>query len=238
MENAVQLQNLSLFQGRKRILEQISAQAPIGTFTAILGENGAGKTSLLDVLMGFRKPLATDSVQVWRGNPWQDNFQDRAEIAYLAEKVDVPGAWTVGELLAFHHKFYPRYSLERQRDLVHRFQLDLNARTGDLSAGQVRRAQVVAALSHLPKLIIVDEITALLDIVGRRKFLEILTELKKSEGATILFATNIIEDLADHADRLWLLRQGKLVSELSLVDFLAKENESSLLRAVANALDR
>ena len=81
---------------------------------------------------------------------------------------------------------------------------------GHLSAGEIRRAQIVGALSIKPQLILVDEITAVLDIVGRQKFFEILTALNQSLGCTIFMATNIMEGLATHLTHAMIIKDGRI----------------------------
>ncbi len=190
----IQVENLSYtVQKKKTILMDINFSVEKGSFVAVVGENGAGKTTLLDLLMGFRK-LTTGKVFVMDAEPWLDPWEKRARIAYLSEKIDFPGDWSVATLLEFNRFFYKSYSVEREKELIDFFRVDVNNRIGNLSAGEIRRAQIVAALSCNPELIIVDEVTAVLDIVGCRKFMAMLGEMAKN-GATVVLATNIPEGL-------------------------------------------
>ena len=107
---------------------------------------------------------------------------------------------------------------------------------GNLSAGEIRRLQIIGALAADPELLIADEITAVLDILGRRKFLQALKEQQKERGMTIVLATNIPEGLETYADKILLLNRGRqlLFSETS--NFL--DGNRDLAGAVAERLER
>lgn len=234
----VNMANLNYGIGRdKKILTDISVKISSGSFVAVLGENGAGKTTLLDLILGFRNPT-TGSLKVNDDQPYQDNWEQRQEIAYLSEKVDIPGDWSAGDFLEFNKFFYKNYSTEKEAKLIQKFGVDKGNRLGNMSAGEIRRVQVVASLSIQPSLIVVDEITAVLDIVGRRKFMRLLHELNKATQCTIVLATNILEDLAGYISHVLLLRQGKVSSFQSLSTFLARKNKSGFSQKVADLLEK
>jgi ABC-2 type transport system ATP-binding protein len=220
----------------KRILTDINFNVEPGSFVAVLGENGAGKTTLLDLMMGFREPSA-GSLLVQDEQPYLDNWEQRNEISYLSEKVDMPGDWSAGEFLDFNKFFYKNYSGEKEQNLVREFRVDRASRLGNMSAGEIRRAQVVASLSIQPSLIIVDEITAVLDIVGRRKFMNLLNDLNKTTGCTVVLATNILEDLAEHISHVLLVQKGTLRSYQPLSLFLEKTGKSGFSQKVADLLE-
>ncbi|HTL11645.1 MAG TPA: ABC transporter ATP-binding protein [Bdellovibrionota bacterium] len=224
-------------RGRAPILDRVSFEAGEGQFLAVLGENGAGKTTLLDLLMGFRAPTSGE-VRVLDAQPHLDPWKTRSSIAYLSEKVDMPGDWSMGEFLRFHRAFYPTYSEAREHELVSRFKVRIEERIGNLSAGEIRRAQIVAALSIHPKLIVVDEVTAVLDIIGRRRFMETLTELRRGAGCTVIMATNILEDLEAHATDILLLQGGRVVHGSTMPLFLDGSKPRGFSAHVAELLEK
>lgn len=237
MNTAIDIQKLSLeISGRNPILNNINLQIEQGSFLLILGENGAGKTSLLDLMMGFRKP-SQGQILVHGKIPSQDPWQDRREIAYLSEKVDLPGDWSVQEFLSFNSRFYESYSLSIEAKLAKEFKIQLKARIGNMSAGEIRRVQIVAALSAQPKLILIDEITAVLDIIGRHRFLRMLGELNTQNGGTILLATNIVENLDLYASHVALMDRGSLISIEKIQDFKNSSPASSFSDCVAQRLE-
>ena len=166
----VSAENLCFVVRKKTLLKEVSFSITPGSWMAVVGENGAGKTTLLDLVMGFKKPTS-GKITVFSSEPFLDRAEDRQKISYLSEKVDIPGDWSVGEFLEFNRRFYPTYDLALEKELCKTFRVNGVDRVGNLSAGEIRRAQIVAALSFKPQLIVIDEITAVLDIVGRRQFI-------------------------------------------------------------------
>lgn len=218
------------------VLDNVTFAVPEGAFVALLGENGAGKTTLADLLMGFRAPTS-GKLSVLRGIPHHDPFALRQKVAYLSEKIDIPGDWSVREFLDFNAFFYAAYDHTIERDLSERFKLDQSNRLGNMSAGEIRRAQVVAALSSQPRLIVVDEITAVLDIVGRRRFMDVLRERNRDSGATVIMATNILEDLTEYVTQVLLMRHGRSSRLQSLSELLAGAKSSDFAAIVAQELE-
>lgn len=219
----------------KSLLADISFSLAPGSWLAVLGENGAGKTTLLDLLMGFKKP-SRGTVNVFSHPPFSDRATDRQKIGYLSEKVDIPGDWSVGEFLSFNSHFYPGYDFALEAELSRVFRVSRESRVGNLSAGEIRRAQIVAALSFRPALILIDEITAVLDIVGRRKLLKVLNELRH-DGTSIIFATNILEGLHGNLTDILLLQAGKLKAPNEIRLALTSSSEAQFFDQVADALE-
>jgi ABC-2 type transport system ATP-binding protein len=220
----------------KLILSNINMQIPEGAFLAILGENGAGKTSLLDLVMGFKTPNK-GTLLVNNEQPSNDPFEQRQRIAYLSEKVDLPGDWSVDEFLKFNRFFYKGYSKTIEAKLRKEFKVELKARIGNLSAGELRRVQIVAALSIQPELIVVDEITAVLDIVGRQKFLKILSDFNKAYKTTVVLATNILEDLPSHITHVCIMADGKITFMDTLSKFLKGKSTNHFSHLITSKLE-
>ena len=206
----VTVDRLSFELRGKVILNGVSFSVQPGAWLAVLGENGAGKTTLLDLIMGFKKPSA-GRISVLSHEPIHDVAGDRQKISYLSEKVDLSGDWSIREFFDFNARFYSTYDRGVEAELCRTFRVVDSNRVGNLSAGEIRRAQIVAALSYRPLLIVIDEITAVLDIVGRRRLIKVLSELRQG-GASIIFATNILEGLHGNITDLFLLNQGEAIS--------------------------
>ncbi len=211
---AVSIGNVSLTYGTKSVLRGVSVDLAEGLFACLVGENGAGKTSLIKILAGLVQPK-TGIVRVLSRDPATDPHELRRSIAYLAESVVPPLGWKVEEFLRFHASFYPEYSLPHERTLISEYRIDVEARMASLSAGQMRRVQIVAALACRPRLLLVDEITAVLDILGRQRFYDHLSQLRREQGSTILLGTNLLDNLEPHATDVLILHDGRLLKQLS-----------------------
>jgi len=222
-----------LHKGRE-ILTGVSFNLNKGEFLAVLGENGAGKTTLLDLLMGFRR-RSGGRLTVMESDPGIDAWQVRSRIGYLSEKIDIPGDWDGTEFLTFHRRFYNSYDLAREKQLAEQFKISYTERVGNLSAGEIRRLQIIGALAATPDLLIADEITAVLDILGRRKFLQVLQEQQKERGMTVILATNIPEGLEGYADKILLLNRGRQILFAATTNVL--DGRRDLAGAVAAQLE-
>jgi ABC-type multidrug transport system ATPase subunit len=122
-------------------------------------------------------------------------------------------------------------------DLIKEFGVDLMNRIGNLSAGEVRRTQIIASLAVPRDLVIIDEITAVLDIVGRKKCMRVLDQERRDRGTTIVLATNILEDVHLFATHILLLSRGKVKSFASLDSFLSGSDRSHFSDRVVYELE-
>ncbi len=217
----------------KHILSGLNFSVKKGSFLAILGENGAGKTSLLDIIMGFHH-RNSGKLTIKDMDPEDDPWQVRLKTSYLSEKIDLPGDWDAKDFLEFHSFFYPDYDKSYEMELMKTFSVDYSDRVGNYSAGELRRLQIVGAIASRPELLIIDEITAVLDIVGRIRFLKELKKMKDNQKTTVILATNIPEGLEKYADEILLLSKGRQLTFSPIRDFV-KENET-LVDAVVRRL--
>ena len=220
---------------KRQILSGIDFELGQGEFLAVLGENGAGKTTLLDILMGFRRRTGGE-VKVTERDPVDDPWETRSNITYLSEKVDIPGDWDAEEFLDFHRYFYRGYDVSEEQKLIELFGISKKERVGNLSAGEIRRLQIVGALAAQPDLVIADEITAVLDILARRKFLKVLQERQRGRGMAIVLATNVPEGLEAYAHRVLLIHRGQQITFSKTSDFL--NGDKDLGDAAAKRLEQ
>jgi ABC-2 type transport system ATP-binding protein len=190
------------------ILDKFSIEIGEGEFIGVLGHNGAGKTTLIDILMGFRK-ASSGEVKVFDEDPFAIARAHRNEIAFLSQDVGLKGSLTIGEFLNFHSQFYPRYNKGYESELLSLFRLDSMAKVGSLSLGQQKKVQIVAALASRPRLILIDEITAVLDPETRSVFFRELEKYRKKNPCAILLATNIAEDLIHRCSQIIFVKEQK-----------------------------
>jgi ABC-2 type transport system ATP-binding protein len=190
------------------ILKNINLTVEEGNFIGILGQNGTGKTTLLDILMGFRK--CTDgSVQVLGETPHSIERHHKEKIIFLSQDVSVKGNLSIEQFLKFHSAFYSDFSFKDAYHLLEVFSLTKDMKIGALSTGQQKKVQIIAGLSTKPKLIIIDEITAVLDPETRDIFFRELDSVRVKHNCSIILATNIAEDLIERVDRVFFIEKEK-----------------------------
>lgn len=183
------------------ILSNINFDIHEKEFIGILGHNGSGKTTLVDIIMGFRGPTS-GSVQVLDENPQAMFRANKHQVVFLSQEVTLKSNITIQEFLNFQASFYPNYSKEDELHLLNAFSLSPESKIGSLSTGQQKKVQVVAGLSARPLLIVIDEITAVMDPETRQIFFNEIQGVREKLNSSIILATNIAEDLIDRADKI------------------------------------
>lgn len=192
------------------LLNSINLDIHEGELLGILGHNGSGKTTLLDVILGNKK-ASLGKIEVLDENPHSSERKNKQQIVYLSQDVSIKGDVTIGNFLKFHSSFYPNYSQADESHLLDVFELSKDQKIGALSTGQQKKVQIIAGFSAVPKLIIIDEITAVLDPETRDKFFKELLHVKEKYQSAILLATNLAEDLVDRADRVLFIENRQAV---------------------------
>ena len=186
-----------------------------GERVALVGANGAGKSTLLKVMAG-RMTDYRGTVTV-AGTEARSNLPGiRASIGFLPERLLGFGWLTVGEHLRFLSNFYPTWDDAHAADLVERLQLPLGSRVGTLSKGMAVKLSLVAAEAFRPPVLVLDEPTSSIDPVMRGELLQVINESAPAGGKRlVLYSTHILEDVERFADRVVLLRDGRMVADMS-----------------------
>ncbi len=213
--NSIQCTNVSRNYGNQKALENFSLSIPKGSIYGFLGRNGSGKTTLIRMLIGLMWPDQGE-IQVLGKNPRDFEVEDRQKIGYLSEKQILPPGLKIKQLVDFCRPLYPKWDDSLIQRLSDRFTLDPNKKIKSLSNGQQRQVGFMLALAPRPDLLILDEPASTLDVVARREFLDEILQLIREEERTVLFSTHILSDVERIADRVGILKEGKLVVDESL----------------------
>lgn len=192
------------------VLDDLSLDVPQGSVTALVGSNGAGKSTVLRVLVGALVPNA-GHVRVLGFDPSRDGASVRARVGYCADRFEVANSTRGGEWLAFLARFYSTWSAAEQARLVGLLELDLAAKVAELSKGNRTKLALVAALAHEPQLLILDEPFSGLDVETRRAVSTVLLGSLRDEGRTVLLVSHSIADVERVADRIAVLEDGRIV---------------------------
>ena len=205
----ISIKNMTKSYHDKIILNALNWQVQKGDIIALLGKNGAGKSTLLETIMNLREPDHGE-LKLW-GTNWNKLAQNqREEIAFVAQDT-VGFEWMrVNDFLTYLGGFFPGWDKSYCDQLRDRWDLDPKQKVGDLSGGQTQILHVIQALSVKPELLILDEPVAHLDPNMRRGFISELIELACEIGTTVIFSSHIISDLERVANKVALLKNGKI----------------------------
>ena len=205
----IETEGLCLHYGSKRALHQLSLRVPRGHIHAIVGANGAGKSSLFRVLLGFQPPSA-GSARVLGVPPSELTPQQRARIGYVNEEHTLPDWLRVADAVAMQRRQYPRWDDARYREVVGNFHIEPGQRISQLSRGERAGLSLAMALAQSPELLILDEPTLGLDVVAKRAFLEALMFCNLQGDCTIIYCSHQMEEIERVADNLIILERGEL----------------------------
>jgi ABC-2 type transport system ATP-binding protein len=195
--------------GARTVLNDLSFSVAPGEVVGVLGKNGAGKTTLLELILGFT-PANTGGVQVFghesRGLP----AEVKARIGFVPQQDELLDQLTVADQLRLIASFYPRWDDSLMASLCQKWQVDREARIKRMSVGERQKLSILTALGHRPDLLVLDEPVASLDPVARRLFLEELVDVAADGRRAVVFSSHIVSDIERLANRIWILKNGRL----------------------------
>ena len=208
--NLVDVQGLVVRRGSFR-LEVPAWQVGPGQVVGIVGPNGAGKTTLLEAVAGLR-PVDAGAVRVFGLDPWAHPVEVRSALGFMSDDMPV-FELRVDRLLRMLSGYYPSWDGELVGQLVERFAIDTRKKAGELSRGQGTRLRLVIAMAFRPRLLVLDEPAAGLDLSGRRQLLESVLEVVRDPQRSVLVSSHVLHDVERVADRLLVLSAGRVVQE-------------------------
>lgn len=208
-ELVIETENLELSYGRKKALNQLSLRIPRGRIHALVGANGAGKSSLFRILLGFQSPTRGRASILGRDCSALTHH-DRARIGFVNEEHSLPAWLRVDEVVAMQRRLYPRWDEARYRSIVGHFHVLPDQRVRELSRGERAGVNLAMALAQNPELLILDEPTLGLDVVAKRAFLEAVLFSVDSSDCTIIYCSHQMEEIERLADNLIILERGEL----------------------------
>lgn len=214
---AVHLAGLRKHYGAVRAVDGVDLTLTPGEVVALLGPNGAGKSTTIDLILGLTEPDGGE-VSVF-GTPPAEAVAD-GRIGAMLQGGMLPEDATVGELVGMVASLH-RAPLT-VAEVLRRAGVESLAgrRAARLSGGQKQRVRFAVALVSDPMLLVLDEPTAAMDVAGRREFWQSM-HTYTSSGRTVLFATHYLEEAEDFADRVVLIRGGRLVADGSVAEVRA-----------------
>jgi ABC-2 type transport system ATP-binding protein len=209
MEPVIRLSAVTKRYGRQRALDGVSFEVPPGVVFALLGENGAGKTTSIRVSLGLTEPDAGQATVLGLSSR-QQGLEIRRRVGYVSERPALYDWMSVDEIGWFTAGFYPEGFAARYRELVAAFQLAPHQQLKTLSKGMRAKVSLALALGHDPELLILDEPTSGLDAIVRREFLESMVD-RAAQGKTVFLSSHQIVEVERVADIVAILRGGRMV---------------------------
>ena len=208
--NAIQLSHINKSFGDFAIRD-LCLEVPSGTICGLVGENGAGKSTTIRLLMGALRP-DSGSARVLGSDVSSPEFRAvKEDIGVVLDEAYFPeslNAVQVGKIMA---GTYRRWDQGLYDGYLKRFDLPLKKQFKDFSRGMRMKLAIAVALSHQPKLLVLDEATAGLDPIVRDEVLDLFNEFTREEDHSILISSHILSDLEKLCDYIAFLHKGDLL---------------------------
>lgn len=209
MSDAIQLDRLSKRFKATEALKSVTLSVPDGSVFALLGENGAGKTTAIRIMLGLERP-DSGHARVLGYDCRKEDLAVRRRVGYVPETPDLYDWMTVQQIGWYAAGFYPKGYWDRFISMAKEYQLPPKGKIKNLSKGMRAKVSLTLALAHDPELLILDEPTSGLDAMVRREFLESMVQ-RAADGRTVFLSSHQINEVERVAEYVALIRQGRLV---------------------------
>ena len=201
-------------------LDKVSFCVPQGHISGLIGRNGAGKSTTIKGIL--RLIAAEGNVAVFGGDIIKDEMAVKQMIGYVGGGFRYYPMNTLAAIRKAYAPFYPTWNQGKYEKFLAQFGLSERKKVKELSEGMKVKFALALALSHGAKLLIMDEPTSGLDPLSREEFCDIILQLVREEGVSVLFSTHITSDLMRIADDIVYISQGKILAACPLKELLGK----------------
>ncbi|SDY92921.1 ABC transporter ATP-binding protein [Thermoactinomyces sp. DSM 45892] len=208
-DTAIRFQGVGKSFKGKSVLENISFTVPRSQVYGILGENGAGKSTMLKMMAHLCLPDHGE-IEVLGQEPSWKLYQ---HIAYLSDRAKWFANYTVEETLQFGASFYPDFQIEKAKELVDFFQLDKGLKAKEMSKGQEARLQFLLCFARDVKLMLLDEPFSGIDLMTREKMIELIIDGISERELTLVITTHEINEVEGLLNRVAFIKDKKIVIE-------------------------
>ena len=182
---------------------ELNMEIPENQVTGLIGANGAGKSTTFKLMLGLIRP-DEGNVEIFGINAAEMGAEDKQKIGAAFSDSGFSEYLKVQQLIPIMSRFYPDFQEEEFRGRCERFKIPLNKQIKEFSTGMKAKLNVLLALSHDSRLLILDEPTAGLDVVAREEILDLLREYMEIPGRSIVISSHISGDLEHFCDDLYM----------------------------------
>ncbi|HUR79926.1 MAG TPA: ABC transporter ATP-binding protein [Thermoanaerobaculia bacterium] len=233
--NVMVADGVTVRYGKKTAVDRVSLAVAEGSVYALLGRNGAGKSSLVRALLGMLQPNA-GTIALFGEDVWRRRARLMDRVGVVSEEADAPPEMRVRDLGWLTSRLYSRWTQSAFDSRVDRFAISPKTRYADLSKGQKKQVALALALATSPKLLVLDDPTLGLDVVARKSLFEEVIADMAERGLTVFITTHDLSAIETLADRVGVLQNGKLVLDDELENLKARFRRVRYAGAPAAAL--
>lgn len=210
MQPIITCNNLTHYYGKRLIYENLSFSVPEGRILGLLGKNGTGKTTTINILNGYLKP-AGGECRIFGEDIRRMNPVTRQRIALLIEGHVQYAFMNIEQIEKFYAAFYPLWNRDAFYDLMKLLKVAPRQRIANMSCGQRSQVALGLIMAQNAELLILDDFSLGLDPGYRRLFIDYLREYAKNERKTVFLTSHIIQDMEKLIDDCIILDFGKIL---------------------------
>lgn len=204
----LEVKNVSKKYNKKEVLSDVSINIKKGEIHGLIGENSAGKTTLIKCLVGIYKPDNGDIL--FEGESVYENSKAKERIGYVADYNEYINIYSINKIVKMFRNFYPNFSIERFDELNEIFKLNKKVTISNLSKGQKMRLAFMLSIAITPDYLILDEPTSGLDVISKKQLFEILTTEIENRDVGILISSHNLDGLETICDQITMVKDGRV----------------------------
>ncbi len=208
MKLAIRTEKLSRRFGKTVAVDHVDLEVPEGAIYALVGANGAGKTTIIKMLMNIFRP-SDGHAEVLGVDASRLAGKGFTRIGYVSENQEMPEWMTTGGMLSYYRPFYPEWDSALEEQLVRQFDLPLKRKLKHLSRGMRMKAAFASSLAYRPSLIVLDEPFSGLDPLVRDELIEGL--LDRAPETTVFLSSHDLAEIESFSSHIGFLEQGRLL---------------------------
>lgn len=220
--SVISVDRLTQRYGTGRLIYQdLSFEVPKGRILGLLGKNGTGKTTTINILMGFLKPQG-GTCRIFDEDITAMKPSTRQRIALLIEGHVQYSFMTIAQIERFYANFYPKWNRAAYYELMEKLKVSPGQKISSMSCGQRSQVALGLILAQNADLLVLDDFSLGLDPGYRRLFIDYLRDFVKSEGKTVFMTSHIIQDLERLIDDCIILDYGKILVQSPVDDLMGR----------------
>lgn len=210
----IEINHLSKRFGKFKAIDDVTIHVAPGTIHGIIGENGAGKTSLIQCLVGVYSVEEGEALiggeKVW------ENPKVKSKIGYVADRTQFFKGYKVKELVDFYAEIYESFQRSDFENYNKIFKIPLENKVRQLSKGMQMRLSFMLNLAMHPKVMVLDEPTSGLDAIAKKELLDLLLGAVADEGMTVVISSHHLSELEKICDEMTILHKGRVTYQTSV----------------------
>jgi ABC-2 type transport system ATP-binding protein len=218
--SVIHTEHLSKRYGRRTGIEAVDLDVSEGKIFGFLGPNGAGKTTTIRLLLGFLPPTRGRG-EVFGRDCWRDSARIKQDVGYLPGDLRLYPWMTATTALKICGRIRGIDMFHDGRELADRFRLESDVRVRHMSRGMRQKLGLILALTHRPRLLVLDEPTTGLDPLMQKELADCLRELAAA-GHTVFFSSHTLSEVEQLCDHVAIVREGRVVADESLASLRSR----------------